>query len=302
MVKVTVVVSLLLLSFQINAQTVDMTFVRGGDLPVYGESGVRLNTIQISDFWAAKYEITNRQWMPFEEEFRDALPKRITLNSGDDVANVSSGPENPLVGETWYEAIVYCNWLSRRNGLKPVYIYQEENLRQNLKRQKSFRVSWDRNADGYRLATLAEWVYMATDQGTSTSEFAGSSNMSSVAVHGRGQYHTERVGTKRPNRLGIYDLSGNAAEWCWDFWQENYLSRATGRDPTGPSVGSFSEWMRGSPLELYYKEAHAIIGGNFYGNSKIAIMKSITAAPAVFRDVVGIRLVRSVIGQDGQRR
>jgi sulfatase modifying factor 1 len=118
----------------------------------------------------------------------------------------------PVFGLNWYDAVEYCNWLSEKEGLTPCY------------HQGSRRMSWKREANGYRLPTEAEWEYAAKggplSEGTS---YPGSDDPDEVAWYADnsdGRPHP--VGQKAPNELGLYDMSGNIWEFCWDRYAWNY--------------------------------------------------------------------------------
>ncbi len=119
-----------------------------------------------------------------------------------------SGGKNPVENVSWYDCIEYCNRRSLAEGLKPYYNIAGDNTTCN------------EDADGYRLPTKAEWMCAARGGNRSRGcEYSGSNNINTVAWYdGNSGGHTHPVCMKKPNELGIYDISGNVEEWCWDRW------------------------------------------------------------------------------------
>jgi serine/threonine protein kinase/formylglycine-generating enzyme required for sulfatase activity len=135
------------------------------------------------------------------------------------------GPNLPVEMVSWFSAIQFCNRLSELEGLTPAYEVDKNET----------RVVWNREADGFRLPTEAEWEY----SGKAGKDFvySGSNNLNEAAWHsGNSDYQTHPVGKRRCNSHGIYDMSGNVWEWCWD-WLGDYSSMSL-TDPIGVEDGA----------------------------------------------------------------
>ena len=97
----------------------------------------------------------------------------------------------------------------------------------------------------FRLPTEAEWEYAARGGVSFGKKYAGSNDIDDVAWYGNNSSNTTHtVGTKQPNELGLYDMSGNVAEWCKDWY--DYYSSASQTDPQGPASGTYRVWRSGN--------------------------------------------------------
>ena len=115
-----------------------------------------------------------------------------------------NGEKNlPVEKVSWYDAVEFCNKLSKEAGLEPAYSINGSS------------VEWNRNASGYRLPAVAEWQYAA--KGGQDYKYSGSDNLDEVGWYGGNSgSKTHPVAQKAHNGYGLYDMSGNVGEWCWD--------------------------------------------------------------------------------------
>ena len=183
----------------------------------------------LSDFYISRYEVTQKEYKSLTGE------------------NPSSfqGDNRPVENVSWLDAIKFCNMKSEHENLTPVYEINGD------------RVTWNLSANGYRLPTEAEWEF-ACRAGTLTpfnlehsigaeeanfyghypyeieENYFSQSKLSTKPGIYRGE--TVNIASFEPNKLGLYDMHGNVAEWCWDVYGAYSSHEQT--NPTGPESGT----------------------------------------------------------------
>lgn len=146
----------------------------------------------------------------------------------------------PATNLTWENAVMYCNWLSGMEGMEQCYTLTREKDR--------FSVVCDFKKNGYRLPTEAEWEYAARGGVRNKSfKYSGSNDPFKIGWFSENSKNTaQKSGQLEPNELGLYDMSGNVAEWCWDYYDKSYYSKSPKQDPTGPDKGTSRVYRGGS--------------------------------------------------------
>jgi formylglycine-generating enzyme required for sulfatase activity len=162
--------------------------------------------------------------------------------------------DNPVEQVTWFDAVMFCNARSRRDGLDTVYTYTGRTLDQNLNYQLT-GVAYDLTRNGYRLPTEAEWECAARGN-TATRYHCGDDTLvleQYAWFRANALNRVHPVARKLPNQYGLYDMHGNVFEWCHDWYDPLYYSAGPAANPIGPaSSPTLSRVTRGGCYLLPY--------------------------------------------------
>ena len=189
-------------TFTVNGVSFEMVFVEGGTF----QMGVTSNDPNRRDEMPV-HNVTLSSYHIGQTEVTQALWTAVMGSNPSDM----KGDNLPVEGVSWNECQTFIKKLNKMTGQK------------------------------FRLPTEAEWEYAARGGNKSKGyHYSGSNTLDDVAWY---EYNSGRethpVATKLPNELDIYDMSGNAVEWCQDWYDENYYTSSPGINPTGPSSGSY---------------------------------------------------------------
>lgn len=239
----------------------DLVFIEGGDFVMGDKFGdgdkdeLPPHKVTVRSFLMSKFEVTQREYLDFCQETKSCYPEWMEEGSK---YNIRTGSDNyyslalvgeekhrhPIVGVSWYDAIMFSNWKSKKEGFLPCYIIGKAGTRPPATADcgcappDTLDVAWNREANGYRLPLEAEWEYVATARGKrnqfSWGNGAPTENLADESFHAKlpgypvienYQDHypcSSPVGSFAPNEAGIYDMGGNVFEWCWDRYYGPY--------------------------------------------------------------------------------
>ena len=214
-----------------------------------------VHTVYVDTYYLDRYEVTKGLW---DEVYDWALTHGYAF----DHAGTGKGTNYPVRAISWFDAVKWCNARSEKRRLMPAYY--TSSARTNVYRTGQIKVqnNWVRWDTGYRLPTEAEWEraarggaagkrfpWTATDQiqqaranyiSDSAYKYDSSPTRGYHPAYDFGTVYASPVGAFAANGYGLYDMAGNAWEWCWDRWDADYYAASPAANPRGSNFG----WIR----------------------------------------------------------
>ncbi len=263
----------------------DLIYVPPGEYYVGSQTGsydyaANANQTLTKGYWIAETEVTYELW---HEVYSWATANGYTFanagregNDGSTGAAPTTAKLEPVTYINWRDAMVWCNAISEKMGHDPVY-YTDSSFSNPIRtvtntgtldttagHEDNPYVDWA--ASGYRLPREVEWEIAARGAGPSTDSYgttyAGSDTVGDVAWYSSNSNgKTHSVAQKQANEIGLYDMSGNVFEWCWDWYDGSYPAESS--DCDGPDAGSY-RMQRGGSWNDSVSFCEVVDRDNFY--------------------------------------
>jgi formylglycine-generating enzyme required for sulfatase activity len=249
----------------------NMVWIPGGWFKMgYGTANPTIeHDVAVKGFWMSKYEVTQDLWDLVMKDTKYTNPSAFKNNP----ASGEVQGKRPVDSVSFYQALVFCNYLSVKDGYTRVYRIKGSVIPYDWGDVPTSKdASWDAveivpGSTGYRLPTEAQWEY-ACRAGTTTYYSNGNTiNTDTGWYTANSNNMTHQVGKKPVNGFKLYDMHGNVAEWCFDWYAENYGGTGTQINPTGPVSGQVFDKANGANANMVNGSTFRVMRGGFWGVS-----------------------------------
>ena len=267
----------------------NMVFVQGGKY----QPSFANEEKEVFDIEVCKYPTTQKMWL----EVMENNPSEF------------KGDNKPVDSVSWWQALEYCNKLSEKYGLEPVYDLSKSEQGILMIKELGGEIVYPdvanfKNTEGFRLPTEVEWEWFARggqkaiEQGTFDYTYSGSNNINEVAWYyqnsGANKSSIKDVGLKKPNQLGLYDCSGNVWEWCYDT--NDYIEK--GKNYIYKAFDSSNIYRRIKGGSYFYNAENCALPLSYYSqatstNISVSLERD-GYHTTITSNSVGFRLVRTI--------
>lgn len=237
----------------------------------------------VGAFLISQTEVTAGEWV----EVANNLPAGYTLGNATYFGGMN-WQSRPIVGVSWFDALIFCNAKSELAGLAPAYNLNGQTYKQGYPDgNRTDSITLNSTANGYRLPTAAEWLRAGTSNGTLSHGEAVSNNatLNTASYNATWNMHAPEhtVRSLPPNANGIFDMAGSVSEWIWD---SQYYDNTLGANTHYPALmgGSYKTPPATNKLDTFINvKAKFTASGGGYNDAGFRTVRNFPAPAIVSR-------------------